>query len=258
MIMVGSMLWTPPPGGDAAAYAKSGKSIESETSEEVRRLKHPRMILHTLDRRQKSHAIAHFRHASEFPAPLRDAHDVVRRGRFGLHERHGAPRILGRDDVIAIEDLTRQVAGPLHDHFLGDAGVDEVADARPTEVMRDPADLACGRAGLPPGIQDVPNRLAPAVEDPGHEEGSDRTSLPPALDQLQSSTFAYSRFGRTTSPCPTTRSRLPFARAGSPSRARSSGRTRRLPPRELCAIPRRGEGGQQPDACCSSRWNRSA
>src|SRR5882724_2334501 len=184
MIMVGSMLWTPPPGGDAAAYAKSGKSIESETSEEVRRLKHPRMILHTLDRRQKSHAIAHFRHASEFPAPLRDAHDVVRRGRFGLHERHGAPRILGRDDVIAIEDLTRQVAGPLHDHFLGDAGVDEVADARPTEVMRDPADLACGRAGLPPGIQDVPNRLAPAVEDPGHEEGSDRTSLPPALDQL--------------------------------------------------------------------------
>ena len=42
------------------------------------------------------------------------------------------------------------------------------------------------------------------------------------------------RAPRATSLYPTTRSRLPFARAGSRSRARSTGSTRRLPPRALC------------------------
>jgi translation initiation factor IF-1 len=50
----------------------------------ISRVKHQRMILHTLDRRQKSHAIAHFRHASESPrtgAPTvdRKAHEGRRR-----------------------------------------------------------------------------------------------------------------------------------------------------------------------------------
>src|SRR4029450_9295167 len=46
MTMVGSMLCEPPPGGPAAAYARSGKSIDSEASEDVSRAKHQRMILH--------------------------------------------------------------------------------------------------------------------------------------------------------------------------------------------------------------------
>src|SRR5437870_11078087 len=71
MMIVGSMLCAPPPGADAAAYAKSGKSIQSEASAEgVRRVKHQRMILHTLDCRQKSHALAHVQHACEFPIPV--------------------------------------------------------------------------------------------------------------------------------------------------------------------------------------------
>jgi hypothetical protein len=53
-MIVGSMLCTPPPpGGDAAAYARSGKSIESSASARMmNRQKHQRMILHTLSHRQ--------------------------------------------------------------------------------------------------------------------------------------------------------------------------------------------------------------
>jgi hypothetical protein len=38
--------------------------------------------------------------------------------------------------MITAEDLARLVAGPFHGDLFGDAGVQEVADARPAEIMR--------------------------------------------------------------------------------------------------------------------------
>src|SRR6267142_4228977 len=98
MMIVGSMLCEPPPGAEPAAYARSGKSIESEASAAttIGRAKHQRMILNRQRWVQKHGNVR--RRGARWWLRGRDGGDDGRArrqvggGRGGEAARRGVPR----------------------------------------------------------------------------------------------------------------------------------------------------------------------
>ena len=61
------------------------------------------------------------------------------------------------DDVVPLENTPGLVAGQGHGDPLRDATSDHVADRRPTHIVEDSTGNACGLAGFPPRVANVPD-----------------------------------------------------------------------------------------------------
>lgn len=86
-----------------------------------------------------------------------------------MHPFETAPDVLLIDDVVAVENGSRLVAGDLHGELLRDTGPDEVSDRRSSQIVKELARHSCGPARLSP----VPVKglyfLSVVVEYPRHE-----------------------------------------------------------------------------------------
>ena len=108
--------------GDEGPAGRGARTILS-------RVKHQRMILHTLDRSQKTHAIAHFQNASESPGPVCVMLTTLSATVEPLAARHGA-RLLDplrhwEQDVRKLRRLCRVVGVLDNDEFgLGQGAPD--------------------------------------------------------------------------------------------------------------------------------------
>src|SRR5437879_2156922 len=84
------------------------------------------------------------------PASVADRVAVAR-----CHPRGGGLEVLGRDDVVAVEDAPRLVPGDLHGHLLWRPVVDHVPHGRPPEVVAEHPRTPGLEAGAEPRLPEV-------------------------------------------------------------------------------------------------------
>jgi len=82
----------------------------------------------------------------------------------------GLAEVRLRDDVVALKNRPRPVAGDLHGHPLRDAGSDHVADSRPAEIVKEHSRNPGLFTGCLPRGEEPKNPFPFSVKDPRDDD----------------------------------------------------------------------------------------